>query len=381
MRYLLGGYYGMRNVGDDILLYVTLAEVARLDPAATFTILSRLTEVVPPGVSVRITPGGRRLQSIRELLRHDVWLFGGGGLLQDQSASSLDVLRRLRRAARVAKLMQRKIALVGIGVGPLVTAEGREASGRILQLADFVTVRDEESRDLAAAIAPRCTARVTADLAFLFPRLLHPASRSHRHASDAETLGVSLLPYAGSLGRDGRADIETAERMTRELNAVLRRHPNWHVKLFQFFAGSPARDDSTVLRLVQERLAFPDRVSYRAYDGDFAAIYGELGDCSAFLGMRFHSCVLAHLAGVPCLMIAYHPKSENLARRLRLSPEAIVALPLLEDSQALSARIEALLTNGSKFRPTIALHDLTDAAALNFTLLGDWLRRDHRRAS
>jgi hypothetical protein len=66
MRYLLGGYNGMRNVGDDVLLYVTLAEVARLDPAATFT----------PGASVQITPGGRRFHNLRHLLRHDVWLFG-----------------------------------------------------------------------------------------------------------------------------------------------------------------------------------------------------------------------------------------------------------------------------------------------------------------
>ena len=31
MRYLLAGYYGMRNVGDDVLLYATLAETARHD--------------------------------------------------------------------------------------------------------------------------------------------------------------------------------------------------------------------------------------------------------------------------------------------------------------------------------------------------------------
>ena len=381
MRYLLGGYYGMRNVGDDVLLYVTLAEVSRQDPAATFTVLSDRTEVVPPGASVRITPGGRRFQNLRQLVRHDVWLFGGGGLLQDQSARSQGVLRRLRQVSRVARLMGRKIALVGIGVGPLVTAAGREASGRILETADFVTVRDEESLNIAATIAPRCRARLTADLAFLLPRLLPPGPSGVRAVADVNTLGVSLLPFAASLGRDGQADVEATERIAAALNRVLRQHPDWRVKLFQFFAGTTSYDDSTVLELLESRLAFPDRVSYRAYDGDFAAIYRELGQCRAFMGMRFHSCLIAHLAGVPCLTIAYHPKSESLARRLGLSPEAIVPLPLLEDSQALSARLEALVAGDAKFRPAVALHEPTDAAALNFSLLGEWLRDPHGRVA
>lgn len=371
----------MRNVGDDVLLYVTLAKVARSDRHAKFTVISDLPEAIPHAASVAITPGGRRFENVRQLLRHDVWLFGGGGLLQDQSAKSQRVLRRLSQSARIAKLMGKKIALVGIGIGPLVTPQGREASARILQSADFVTVRDEESRDLAAVLTPGRAVDVTADLAFLFPPLLAPTLQDCEHAPGAKTLGVSLLPFADSLGRDQQADIETTERLARGLNAVLRRHPDWHVKLFQFFAGSTTYNDATVLMLLQERLALPRRVTYRAYDGNLAAIYTALSQCDAFLGMRFHSCLLAHLARVPCLMIAYHPKSESLARRLRLAAEAVIALPLLEDSQALSARIEALLTDSSKFCPPGCVDELRRAAEQNFTLFGDWLGLGTRRIS
>src|SRR5688572_11080645 len=83
VRYLLGGYYGMRNVGDDVLLYVTLAEVARVDREASFTIISKLPEAIPAGTRVTIKPGPRRFGSIRDLMSHHAWLFGGGGLLQD----------------------------------------------------------------------------------------------------------------------------------------------------------------------------------------------------------------------------------------------------------------------------------------------------------
>src|SRR5918993_5038329 len=105
MRYLLGGYYGMRNVGDDVLLYVSLAEVMRVDAQASFTIISHLPEAVPPGARVTIKPGGQRFGTVRDLLRHDVWLFGGGGLLQDSAPRSRTHLARLAQVSRLAKLL------------------------------------------------------------------------------------------------------------------------------------------------------------------------------------------------------------------------------------------------------------------------------------
>ena len=131
MRYLLEGYYGMRNVGDDILLYVTIAEMAKLDPDAEFTVISDRHENLPPFANVKVISGGR-LKTLRQLLHHDVWLFGGGGLLQDPGVRAVQTLRRHQRIARLAKWIKRSIVLVGIGIGPLETPEGREAARKLL---------------------------------------------------------------------------------------------------------------------------------------------------------------------------------------------------------------------------------------------------------
>jgi polysaccharide pyruvyl transferase WcaK-like protein len=187
------------------------------------------------------------------------------------------------------------------------------------------------------------------------------------------TLGVSLLPYAAFTGQDPQADVERTAAMTRALKEVLGRHPQWRVVLFEFFSGSPEYGDARMLRALQEQLALGERVSYRPYSGDFSAIYASLAACDAFVGMRFHACLLAHMAGVPCLMLAYHPKSESLAVRLRLSPDAIVPLPILQDPLALAPRIEALLTENAKFRSSVSLDILRTESARNFTLMSSWL--------
>jgi polysaccharide pyruvyl transferase CsaB len=382
MRYLLGGYYGMRNVGDDVLLYTTLAETARHDGAASFTVVSELPEVTPPGLRVRITAGGRRFENVRQMLHHDVWLFGGGGLLQDGSPRAADYLERLTQSARVVRLLGRRIALVGIGVGPLGTPRGRAAAAALLRQADLVTVRDAESRALAAELAPDVDVQVTGDLAFLLGRHVATAPVT---PDSANVLGVSLLPYGRSLGRSADGDERGAVMLARALRDTLRRNAGWRVTLFEFFAN-PSYGDAHVLRLVEQELADPGRVSYRPYRGDFLEVFAEMRACQAFVGMRFHSCLLAHLAGVPCLMLAYHPKSESLATRLRLHPDAVAALPVLQDSRALEARLDALLADGSKFRPSVALDALIADAARNFELLSACLtggrarvRERHRR--
>ena len=366
MRYLLGGYYGMRNVGDDILLYVTLGEVHQADPDASFTVVSSRPEATPDGVRVRIVPGGRRGETVRQLLHHDVWLFGGGGLLQDGSPRSLHFLRRLSSTARIAKMLRRQIVLLGVGIGPLTTREGREASRRFLDCADFVSVRDEESAALASAIAPRRRIHVCEDLAFRLPRPAAPRG-------DGPVLGISLLPFAGSLGRDGEADVTMVDNIARALRAALRAHGHWRVKLFEFFAGSRDYGDASVLERLRERLTGAVAVEDVPYTGDFLAVSRDIARCTAFLGMRFHACVLAYLARVSCLMIAYHPKSENLARRLKLHPDAVVPLPLVSDLDALASRLDALLGGSPKFVPPADLEPLTRMAARNGELLRAWL--------
>ena len=377
MRYLLSGYYGMRNVGDDVLLYATLAETARHDAAASFTVISDLPELTPPGLRVSITTGGRRFENVRQMLHHDVWLFGGGGLLQDVSPRATAYLERLCRSARVIKLMRRRIALVGIGVGPLTTKRGRTAAATLLGQADLITVRDEESRAVIDAVAPGATVHVTGDPAFLFPAYVPTVPDA---PDGRQVLGISLLPYARSIGRDVTKDAEAAVGFARALAQTLARHPDWHVTLFEFFANREY-GDAHVLRMVERELGDPGRVTYRPYTGDFLALFADLRACRAFVGMRFHSCLLAHAAGVPCLMLSYHPKCDGLALRLGLHPDAAAPLTMLQDGGEIGGRLEALLTDDAKFRPSVPLETLTTAAERNFTLLSALLtnQRAHVR--
>src|SRR6185295_1892265 len=77
--------------------------------------------------------------------------------------------------------------LLGVGVGPLATDEGRRYTRLIFERASLATVRDAESRDLLAAIGvDPDRVHVTADPAFLLPDLKvrppNPLDPPHRIA-------------------------------------------------------------------------------------------------------------------------------------------------------------------------------------------------------
>jgi len=375
MRYLLGGYYGMRNVGDDLLLYVTLAEVDRIDPQASFTVVSQVSLLSPPRARVAVVRGGKPLTTLRQLLANDVWLFGGGGLLQDGSRRSRHTLNRLRLACRAASWLGRKVALVGIGVGPLDTSAGRAQAREILRLADFVTLRDDESAFVARDLAPEKAFSTTADLAFLLRRVRPTPSPNHRKAWKSQpTLGISLLPQSASLGNGAEPDVETGRRVAAALNYVLERNRALRIKLLEFFSGAETYGDRVVLETVRGQLRFPERVSYRAYDGDALAVFEEVRNCSAVLGMRFHSCVLAALAGVPFAMITYHPKCTTLARSLGVRDEAVASAALLREPESLAALLERLLADPGTCRPRRPVEEMVRAAELNFRLLAEWIQ-------
>ena len=234
---------------------------------------------------------------------------------------------------------------------------------------------DQQSAELALQLCPEREPAVTDDLAFLLPRLLPAPPPRSSQAISGKVLGVSLLAYSAmTLGEKSYGHCPATEILGEALNDILGCYRDWSVNLFEFFSGSASYGDATVLRTLQSHIHFADRVSYRSYLGDFRRVYQELSQCDALLGMRFHSCLLAHLIGLPFLMIDYHPKCTSLAARLELPERAVMPLAELTEAGRVKARLEALIEDPERFRSPVPSSSRTAQALGNVTLLADWLR-------
>jgi polysaccharide pyruvyl transferase WcaK-like protein len=116
-------------------------------------------------------------------------------------------------------------------------------------------------------------------------------------------------------------------------------------KIYLFiFHGGTKDDDASITGLLKSKLINPNRVEIIEYNSNPEKVLNKVNDCSAFIGMKYHSCVFAYMCEVPLLLIEYHPKCRYFADEIKLPNEAIVSL-----EEVLSNSIEKRFENFLSF--------------------------------
>ena len=181
-RLVFANSYGNRNVGDEAIVTAMIdslrdhhnMHIAFLSRSSDYSTRAHPDiEVVSSGVLCGV-PGTMR--TIREA---DLLLFGGGGLLQDRT-SIANVLFQLSRPF-FASLLGTPFMCYALGVGPLKSALSRWLTRKVLQKAELILVRDQDSLDTLrqiGLISP--SIQVTAD-----PALLLNCTESAQEASSS----------------------------------------------------------------------------------------------------------------------------------------------------------------------------------------------------
>lgn len=144
-RIVLFGAYGYGNLGDDLLADYYRALLCEAFPGEERVILSArpLEEAARPG---EVFCCRRQLSGLlRNTKPGDIWVGGGGSLLQNQtSRRSLFFYLALIWAARQRGA---KIALLGQGYGPVMGRFCQDASRRVLSRVDLIEARDGKTLD------------------------------------------------------------------------------------------------------------------------------------------------------------------------------------------------------------------------------------------
>lgn len=296
-RVVVASWLGSTNLGDE-LLYRALRDqlVARgaavtgmsTDPAASVTVhdTSALPHADPRAWWPALREAGRLV-------------FGGGGLLQDES-SRWNVPYHLARVA-TARAAGAEVVAVGLGGGRLHApsrAMVRAALGSVP-----IAARDVRTAAQLRTIGCR-DVRVTADLAFSLPAPEVEPEDVLSVCLRPRNVGGGWRPAAGSW-RDGLPTDAQLDRLADAIGAAASAH-GLSVRLVAFQADR----DGVLHDALAARLASVD-VEVVAPDVD--EVLGVVARSRAVLAMRFHAAVAGMLAGVPVVAAAYSSKVGDLA--------------------------------------------------------------------
>jgi hypothetical protein len=237
------------------------------------------------------------------------------------------LLRRVAALTAAAKLQRKPLAFVGVGAGELPNRAARTLSRAVVEAADLLVLRDEESADRLAAAGATAPFRVGADAAWTV-LAGRAATNGDGHVAAAREREDAFAPAAPARVGDG-APAPRGERGADatpppgalshlaggpELSGVLAAGLGPVVE-----AGVPVLlqpwqpDDVALGRALEARL---DGARLVPAPADLAAARDAFAGARLVVGLRFHALVAAAAAGVPFVAYAHEPKHAGLARRL-----------------------------------------------------------------
>lgn len=300
MRFLISGYYGFGNLGDEALLRVIVAQLKERYPYGEIDVLSAKPEETAHELRVDATPRWDAKAVRRAIDRADIVISGGGGLLQN--ATSLRSLVYYAGILRAASRADRKAMIFAQSIGPL-DFFGRALVKECCKGLSAATVRDKRSMQVLAPLIPTDV------------RVEHAADPVFLYDAPEETIDLSsegLGPQSDPLVI---ISVRKATGMKDRLDVVARavdRLANQHGARVAFLpiGGAPDAEVSTLVirKCKSAPVLLPECTLERAAN--------IIRRAKAVVGMRLHALILAARYEVPFIPIPYDPKVAALCEDL-----------------------------------------------------------------
>lgn len=360
MRVLLSGYYGFGNLGDEALLAEIVRGLRGRFPGAEIVALSADPPATARAYAIEAAPRWELGAVRREIAAADVFLSGGGGLLQN--ATSLKSLLYYAGLVRQAVRAQKVVGIFAQSIGPL-DFWGKGIVREFCKGITFATVRDEASRALLASLLPGVPVERTADPVFLYEA---PKSGAEE-ALVREGLGSAAQPLAIACVRKTSAQSEVTLRVAAAVDALAAQGA--HVAFLPFQSPEDAEAATDVIRKCRST---PTLLP----GGDLDAVARAIASAQAVIGVRLHSLILAVRFGVPFAAVTYDPKVRALLSLLEYPLPALWEPGARKGDGQSAARLAAQLWNE---RDTLAAHlrarlpEMQRAARENFEILSHYM--------
>ncbi len=318
-RVVLIGNFGAGNVGDELILAGFLKKLASRLPRARVTVLGHDPKVIHRwhgAQAGRLLPfglrslfSGRLLQTLKVLREADAVVFPGGGLFTDQENWQAVLLWGFH--ILVSRWYWRPVYLLGQSVGPLTTDFGRYWARFFLAKAEWVGVRDAASTIELQRLGISLGKIKTGEDSALFltkPAKLKKASKGKGRLK----ILVSIRDFP-QVSPSFFKELATAfDELTEKKKA--------RITFAEFGPGDTHTWNQLCLHAKNDSLWKVVELPESATE-----VLNIVGKYDLVIGMRLHSIIAAHLAGVPSIALSYSRKVAEFQKQIGRGKQVLEA--------------------------------------------------------
>lgn len=288
---LLTGYYGFSNIGDEAVLECIVKELKAAIPGVRITVLSNNPEETAAFYGVTAVNRWQYFRVLRAMYRSDMFILGGGSLLQDITGSKSLFFYLSHIIA--ARLCACPVFLYAQGIGPINKKRNLCLTKFVLKLARAITVRDEDSYSLLKNLGIKESKLfLTCDpvLAMVEKDMPPPLPQGKKVAFAMRSWqGFSAAAFASF------ADYVIDS--------------GYQVVFLPFNEPEDREIAEQVAALMKHKSFLPAEAL------SSGAMFAAISCMDLMVGMRLHAGIMAAAAAVPFLPVVYDPKVSSFARQ------------------------------------------------------------------
>lgn len=349
---LLGSHSG-NNLGDAAIMSSVLESFTQLLPDAEFLVPSpkpqfidnnygekykvKGIDIMPKTLSVRFFG----LPTFKALWKSDIALILDGIIFGKQLFNpAFNFLIVLVFVVPIAKLLGCKVVCYSCGIGPFPVPLSKTLARWTLNACDLVIMRENDSKKLAEEIGVTKPITVTGDAAFINPVSDDSVGKeilSAHGGSDSSYIGLNVTSYFDGwlAAHEKLTSKEAFLKILEEAFLEVSKTTGARIVLFSTHPMDEPAVDFLGSKL--NAVIIKNR-EYLSHD-----IQAAMKQCDLFVGMRFHSIILASAVEVPVVALLYAPKVKGYMRQLGCEELGLELHKLTKENL-----IESLLSAWSK---------------------------------
>jgi len=310
LKIVLSGFYGLGNTGDEAILKAIVDNLRSELNNPDITVFSLSPEQTAKEHGVKSIYRGWRLQNkekVKALRDADLLISGGGGLLQDTYPTKFlfGPLPYYLLIVLLAKLCGAKVMFFSQGIGPVTSTWGKILMKGLANLADFVTVRDQYSKDYLHSLGvKRPETVVTADIVFAFQGNTDTSAYDSLRLTGSERL-VAVAPRPWFEHED-----EYISKMAWVLDELVEQRGVTPV-----FVPMEPPYDTNISNKIFSKMKYANSTKILGEQFSPNQFYNFIGQTELTIALRLHALIFAALSNVPHIGLSYDRKVESFLKR------------------------------------------------------------------
>ena len=341
-KIMISGYFGFNNTGDEAILKSMVRAFKEKIPQVKIAVLSHNPLQTSQTYKVKAINRLHLIKIIRCLRNVNLFISGGGGLLQDSTGKGWSILYYLGLIL-ITKTVKVPVMIYAQGIGPINKKINKLLIKWILNKVNLITVRDNHSKKLLNNLGVSGPSiYVNSDPVFLLKKKNinhiidnHPYIQKLINSDNRPLIGISVREYKSNGSDSKRIFAQAADYLIENYQAKIIFLP------FQF--DEDVHINEEILSLMKNKA---EVLKIKLEPEELLSVLSQL---SLVVGVRFHSIVFSSMANIPFIAFNYDPKVRYFVEDLGLS-ELLLEIDENASLKNFQEKIEYVIENNDKIK-------------------------------